>query len=149
LRISKELFSAHLNNVKECNIDTPFVSKYYGFMESEVNELLTKYGVDEAMKSGIKQWYNGYTTDAGPIYNPWSIIHCLQAYEENKKAREEGRPEQAVLQSYWVESGTFDHIAPLLRLPEIREKVEELLKMSKLKFSLKRKINVADFRMLN
>jgi hypothetical protein len=71
LRLPRELFS-DLNNVKECNIDTPLVSKYYGFMESELNELLTKYGVDEAMKSGIKQRYNGYTTDVGPIYNVWS-----------------------------------------------------------------------------
>ena len=50
--------------------------EYFGFLQSEVSELLKFY--DRSNKTDlIKQWYNGYTFGKAEVYNPWSLIKYM------------------------------------------------------------------------
>lgn len=87
LRIAKESMFSELNNVKVYSVLNEKYSQYFGFTEDEVNELLQKFNL-QTKASEIKHWYNGYQFGATVIYNPWSIVSCLN---ENGK-----------LQAYWM-----------------------------------------------
>ena len=59
LRISKESIFTGLNNFKTMTISDRAFSKYFGFTDEEVKEMLCYYGIED--KSGLfKEWYDGY-----------------------------------------------------------------------------------------
>jgi hypothetical protein len=77
LRISKESLFSDLNNLKVYSVLDDKYSEYFGFTESEANDLIQRSGINE--KSAlIKEWYNGYQFGNTVVYNPWSIVNCLQ-----------------------------------------------------------------------
>lgn len=111
LRIAKSNVFSDLNNVGEyCLLDEAF-SKYYGFLEEEVDELFHKSGLDTE-RDHIKQWYNGYAFGGELIYNPWSIMNCLDR--------------KGVLQPYWVDSGGTSLIDKALVSDEIQADIQAL-----------------------
>lgn len=89
LRIAKaELFSS-LNNVSEYSILDKNFSDHYGFLQEEVQQLLTQVNIIKP--EGIKSWYNGYIFGGILVYNPWSVMQCL--------AR------NGTLDNYWIDTG--------------------------------------------
>lgn len=75
-------------------------SDYFGFTESEVDQLYQRYiELTEkpiVSRQGLKQWYNGYHTASGErVYNPRSVVAAL--INNN-------------LSSYWTSSGPYDEI---------------------------------------
>lgn len=93
LRISKESLFSGLNNLKVYSVLHPKYGAYFGFTEDEVVALLHQSGLKEKLVD-IKDWYNGYQIDGHVLYNPWSIINCLQ--------------DGGMLRPYWV--NTSDNI---------------------------------------
>ena len=87
LRISKESLFSGLNNLKVYSVVHPKYGPYFGFTEDEVLVLLHQSGLKEK-SAEIKDWYNGYQMGDCTVYNPWSIINCLQ--------------DDGVLGPYWV-----------------------------------------------
>ena len=87
LRISKESLFSGLNNLKAYSVLHPKYGAYFGFTENEV-----KWLVDCAEQvnnlADMKHWYNGYQMGNYMMYNPWSIINCIQ--------------DNGVIRSYWV-----------------------------------------------
>jgi PD-(D/E)XK nuclease superfamily/Predicted AAA-ATPase len=81
------LFSG-LNNVKTYSVLDESYSQYFGFTETEVDELLIKAKLPHSAIQ-TKEWYNGYNFAGTTIYNPWSIINFIK--DEGKR-----------LKSYWV-----------------------------------------------
>ena len=77
LRISKESLFSGLNNLKVYSVSHPKYGAYFGFTEAEVAALLHQSGLAEK-SAEIKDWYNGYQMGDNTVYNPWSIINCLQ-----------------------------------------------------------------------
>ena len=49
--------------------------------------LLKQYRVPEDLAQDIKDWYNGYMLKDCRTYNPWSIVKCLNKFEENNPAQ--------------------------------------------------------------
>ena len=90
LRIAKANILSDLNNVVEFSLLDKRFSPYYGFTQSEVDELLEQMPTTTPPEE-IKRWYNGYTFGEEVVYNPWSIMCCLS---------NDGR-----LDSYWIDSG--------------------------------------------
>ncbi|WP_425360207.1 AAA family ATPase [Candidatus Tisiphia endosymbiont of Ceraclea dissimilis] len=93
LRVAKaNLFSDlnNLNNVREYTLLDENFAKFYGFTQAEVDELLTKVPLDTSPEK-IKAWYNGYSFGGEVIYNPWSIMLCLDT--------------RGKLDHYWLDSG--------------------------------------------
>ena len=73
LRISKESIFTGLNNLNMNSILTRNFGEYFGFHESEVEEMLTFYGIRERFAE-VREWYDGYLFGETEIYNPWSLI---------------------------------------------------------------------------
>jgi hypothetical protein len=81
LRVAKESIFSGLNNLTICSILSEEYSKYFGFTEEEVEELLKYYGIEYKLND-IKSWYNGYIFGETVIYNPWSMINFVKEYKK-------------------------------------------------------------------
>ena len=82
LRISKESIFTGLNNLK---VDSVLRTEYgdsFGFTESEVEEMLAYYNLQEELPE-VKRWYDGYLFNDIEIYNPWSIVNYV--YDHDRK----------------------------------------------------------------
>lgn len=112
LRIAKANLFSDLNNVSEYSVLDKKFSKFYGFTQVEVDELLTKVPTitNPAL---IKDWYNGYTFGGEVIYNPWSIMQCLT--------------QGGKLDHYWLDSGGTGLIDTALLSDGIQEDLQLLL----------------------
>jgi hypothetical protein len=77
LRTAKEGIFSGLNNLNVCSLLGRDFSDKFGFTQSEVDTLLTDYGLTEKSNE-IKKWYNGYQFAGTTIYNPWSILMCAE-----------------------------------------------------------------------
>ena len=87
LRISKESIFTGLNNLE---------TDSFGFTESEVEAMLTYYGLAAELPE-VKRWYDGYLFNDIEIYNPWSIINY--AYDRSHKITQFTLP-------YWSNSSS-------------------------------------------
>jgi len=76
-RIAKEDIFSGLNNLSVRTIlDTKYSDKF-GFTQSEVDQLLVGYNLVDK-KDEIKNWYDGYIFGDINIYNPWSLLSCIE-----------------------------------------------------------------------
>lgn len=80
LRITKESIFTGLNNLKINSILSANYDEYFGFLQTEVDEMAEFYGImDEKNAAVFKKWYNGYTFGTKEVYNPWSVINHMEA----------------------------------------------------------------------
>ncbi|MEN0016323.1 MAG: PD-(D/E)XK nuclease domain-containing protein, partial [Bacteroidota bacterium] len=61
----------------------------------------------------IRNWYNGYTFGDQVVYNPWSVMCCLET--------------GGVLDCYWIDSGGTKLIDSVLLSDEIQHKLQALI----------------------
>ncbi|MGL6098868.1 MAG: AAA family ATPase, partial [Fusobacteriaceae bacterium] len=81
LRIAKGNIFSGLNNIAVFTIlDNNF--NYFGLTETEVESALKYYELDYELEE-IKKWYNGYKFGNKLVYNPSSIIKCINNKEIN------------------------------------------------------------------
>jgi hypothetical protein len=77
-RVSKESMFSDFNNIVVDSIARSEYSKYFGFTQDEVDELLEEYDLIDT-KEDVKYWYDGFTIgNIKDIYNPWSILNYLR-----------------------------------------------------------------------
>ncbi len=114
LRVAKESLFSGWNNPDLCSILEEEYAQYFGFTDDEVDYLLHKTNLI-AKKEEIKHWYNGYNIGNITIYNPWSLINCL-----NKKGE---------IALYWINTSSNDLIKKLIQssTAEFREELAALL----------------------
>lgn len=77
LRISRESIFTGLNNLGVYSILNANYSSRFGFVEEEVQEILTYYEKIDHQEE-LKKWYDGYCFGETEIYNPWSILCYIQ-----------------------------------------------------------------------
>ncbi len=111
LRIAKANLFSGLNNVREYTLLDEKFGKFYGFTQVEVDDLLTKVPLDTSPEE-IKAWYNGYSFGGEVIYNPWSIMLCLD--------------NRGKLDHYWLDSGGTGLIDKALLSDEIQQDIQLL-----------------------
>ena len=99
LRVSKESLFSGVNNIKVYSTFNTEYSEHFGFTESEVEGLLQKANLKHCYTQ-IRQWYNGYQIGNSIIYNPWSVINCLQ--------------EKGLIRLYWANTSGNDLVKHLL-----------------------------------
>ena len=112
LQIAKANLFSDLNNVREYTLLDKKFSKFYGFTQEDVDELLLKIP-SLTTPEEIKDWYNGYTFGGEIIYNPWSIMLCLSSGGE--------------LDHYWLDSGGTGLVDKVLLSDETQEELQLLL----------------------
>lgn len=114
LRISRESLFSGLNNLKVHSVLHPQFSSFFGFTEEEVNQLLHKAALQDKLEN-IKHWYNGYQMGGTILYNPWSIVNCIE--------------DGGVLKPFWVNTSDNALIKDLLLKSSLKfkDKFEILL----------------------
>ena len=113
-RVSKESIFSDLNNLEVVTTLTPKYETAFGFTEEEVFRALDEQGLSDK-KNDVKIWYDGFRFGSkNDIYNPWSIINCL----DKKK-----------IALYWAESSSNGLINSLVQKgsSNIKMMVEELI----------------------
>lgn len=113
-RIAQESLFSGINNVKVYSLLQEKYGQYFGFKEEEVLKLI-KNSKKTAPIEDIRKWYNGYQVGSFTLYNPWSIMSCLENNGE--------------LEPYWVNTGGDGLINKLLKKAplEVKQRLEELL----------------------
>lgn len=114
LRTAKEGLFSGLNNLLVYTIlDTEFEDKF-GFTQREVQQLLKDWDLEDQLPS-IQTWYNGYQFGNTTVYNPWSLLSCV-----NKKG---------LLKPYWVNTSDNSLIKKLISSAtnDVKEELEMLL----------------------
>ena len=113
-RVSQESLFSGLNHLKVYSLLREKYGQYFGFTEEEVIKLI-KDTKQKVSLNAIKEWYNGYQLGKHILYNPWSIINCLD---------NEGK-----LQPYWLNTSSNTLIIQLLSKakPIIKQQFEALL----------------------
>lgn len=80
LRITKESIFTGLNNLKMNSILSANYDEYFGFLQSEINEMAKFYGIEEERAEAVfKEWYDGYLFGTKEVYNPWSVVNHMEA----------------------------------------------------------------------
>ena len=69
LRISKESIFTGLNNLAVNSILSNKYSESFGFVQSEVDELMEYYNIEQKSQL-MKKWYDGYLFGKSEVYNP-------------------------------------------------------------------------------
>lgn len=113
LRVSKNELLSGLNNLKIYSLFDNRYSQYFGFTESEVGELIERFGLSHSLEE-VRQFYNGYIIGDKVIYNPWSLMNYL---------------DEKQLAPYWVLTSS-DHLLKKLFLganAEIKDKISQLM----------------------
>jgi len=114
LRIAKESIFSDLNNLGVYTLlDSNFQDKF-GFTQTDVSKLLNDYQLDNK-STEIKKWYNGYHFGSITIYNPWSLISCVEKH---------GR-----LEPYWLNTSSNLLVKKLLFKADryVKSKLELLI----------------------
>lgn len=83
LRISRESVFTGLNNLNVMTITDAYFNDAFGFTESDVEKLLTDYGLENTRET-MRDWYNGYQFGGVSIYCPWDVIKYTQALLKDK-----------------------------------------------------------------
>lgn len=83
LRISKESIFTGLNNLAVNSILSNKYSESFGFVQSEVDELMRYYNIEEKSQL-MKKWYDGYLFGKSEVYNPWSVLNQVKEWSEDK-----------------------------------------------------------------
>jgi hypothetical protein len=115
MRVARESLFSGLNNLSVWTLlDEPYC-KQFGFLETEVEELLTYYGIESQLEE-VRNWYNGYMFGNTVIYNPWSLLK----YAQNWKGG---------LQPYWVNTSDNEIVHRLISRggPALKMELEDLL----------------------
>jgi Predicted AAA-ATPase len=92
LRVSKESLFSGLNNLRVYSMLNERYGQYFGFTETEVQDLLQKSGLQNQAQ-GIRDWYNGYQIGKHTVYNPWSLLNCVY--------------ERGSLEHYWLNTSDY------------------------------------------
>ncbi|MBO4541519.1 MAG: AAA family ATPase [Bacilli bacterium] len=103
-----------LNNLAVNNI-LGTKNEFFGFKESEVNNLLDYYGYKEDRKE-LREWYGGYHFQNETVYNPWSVLNFV-ANSFSYRPYWINTGSYSVLKSYLLQSDgdTFASLTNLLR----------------------------------
>ena len=83
LRISKESIFTGLNNLAVNSILSNKYSESFGFVQSEIDELMEYYNIEEKSQL-MKKWYDGYLFGKSEVYNPWSVLNQVKEWSEDK-----------------------------------------------------------------
>ncbi|MCD8118645.1 MAG: ATP-binding protein [Lachnospiraceae bacterium] len=86
LRVSKESIFTGLNNPKIYSMLSGECSRWFGFTDAEVRDMLAYYGLSEYYDV-TKEWYDGYRIGEANVYNPWDVINwCSQLLNSPDKS---------------------------------------------------------------
>lgn len=115
LRISKDSMLSGLNNPQIYTVlkDDRY-APYFGFTDEELDPLFADQNLVKN-EAEVKAWYNGYCINGLTLYNPWSIMCCLD--------------HKADIVPYWLNTGDDSLLKELLQnaTTDIKQQFQELV----------------------
>ena len=119
LRVSRESIFTGLNNLKTYSITKNKFSQYFGFTREEMKEILQAFSLEQYAET-IAKWYDGYRFGLTEIYNPWSVLNCIDSYLQN---------DMVACEPYWSNTSSNRIVKRLIEESNERTKsmVEELI----------------------
>ena len=119
LRVSRESIFTGLNNLKTYSITKNKFSQYFGFTQAEMQEILQTFSLEQYART-IAKWYDGYRFGLTEIYNPWSVLNCIDSYLQN---------DMVACEPYWSNTSSNRIVKRLIEESNERTKsmVEELI----------------------
>ena len=119
LRISKESIFTGLNNLKVHTISDVRYDEFFGFTDTDVDEILKFYGLS-SFKDAIRDWYDGYRFGNVDVYCPWDVINYCDELLADPAAPQK---------NYWANTSGNDLILRLLKKADqtTKDEMEELL----------------------
>ena len=119
LRVSRESIFTGLNNLKTYSITKNKFSQYFGFTQGEMKEILQAFSLEQYAGT-IAKWYDGYRFGLTEIYNPWSVLNCIDSYLQN---------DMVACEPYWSNTSSNRIVKRLIEESNERTKsmVEELI----------------------
>ena len=98
LPIVRDKVQSKLNNFREYTIiDAGKLSEFIGFTEDEVIDICNRKAIDF---NECKAWYDGYKLNNVEVYNPESVICCIENGE---------------FSGYWSKTSSYEAIADRIR----------------------------------
>ena len=86
LKIAKESIFTGTNNFVSDTITNSGLNEYFGFVQSEVDQLLKDADLIE-QADNIKKWYDGYHFGDFDVYCPWDVMNYMLELQRNPKAK--------------------------------------------------------------
>lgn len=119
LKIAKESIFTGTNNFVSDTISDTRLNEYFGFTQSEVDQLLADTGL-AAHISEIKEWYDGYHFGDFDIYCPWDVMNHVN----NLILKPDAPP-----QSFWEDTSDNSILRTFLKRTtfDVQDKFEILL----------------------
>ena len=86
LKLAKESIFTGTNNFVSDTITNSRLNEYFGFGQSEVDQLLKDAAMTEQAEK-IKKWYDGYHFGDFDVYCPWDVMNYLLELQCNPNAK--------------------------------------------------------------
>ena len=86
LKIAKESIFTGTNNFVSDTITDSRLNEYFGFVQSEIDQMLKDADAMEYALN-IKKWYDGYHFGDYDIYCPWDVMNYLFELQHNPKTK--------------------------------------------------------------
>ena len=130
LKIAKESIFTGTNNFISDTITDSRLNEYFGFVQSEVDQILKDADVLDKAES-IREWYDGYHFGDFDVYCPWDVMNYLLELQRNPKAKAcqllEEYGDNAVIRSFidYAGSNITGKLETLLAGGTIVQRVDE------------------------
>ena len=111
-------------------------SESFGFVQSEVDELLRYYGIEEKRQE-MKEWYDGYLFGKSEVYNPWSVLNQAKTW---------ARDMDAFAVPWWINTSSNNIIKTLVGQSDdvTKAEVELLIHGGSVETSIKETVTYGD-----
>ena len=132
LKIAKESIFTGTNNFISDTITDSRLNEYFGFVQSEVEQILKDADVLDKAES-IREWYDGYHFGDFDVYCPWDVMNYLLELQRNPKAKPvsywKNTSDNAVIRSFidYAGSNITGKLETLLAGGTIVQRVDENL----------------------
>ena len=132
LKIAKGSIFTGTNNFISDTITDSRLNEYFGFVQSEVDQILKDADVLDKAES-IREWYDGYHFGDFDVYCPWDVMNYLLELQRNPKAKPvsywKNTSDNAVIRSFidYAGSNITGKLETLLAGGTIVQRVDENL----------------------
>ena len=109
LKIAKESIFTGTNNFVSDTITDSRLNEYFGFVQSEVDQILADAETEDQAEN-IRKWYDGYHFGDFDVYCPWDVMNYLLELQHNPRAKPvsywKNTSDNAIIRSFIDHSGS-------------------------------------------
>ena len=109
LKIAKESIFTGTNNFLSDTITDSRLNEYFGFVQSEVDQILADAETEDQAEN-IRKWYDGYHFGDFDVYCPWDVMNYLLELQHNPQAKPvsywKNTSDNAIIRSFIDHSGS-------------------------------------------